>query len=138
MAIKIVKKLVFPQSSDEYMINAARVSESLIIGDKTYNGSHEVKVTLADFGIDQPMKFIGVCSTELTDGDTTNPITINGVSVTAIAGNVVLLNDSESEFIWTGTYWELLGSLRNITTDELQAGTETWHFNCGTASTVID
>ena len=33
--------------------------------------------------------FLGVTTTALTDGATTNPITINGASVTAKKGNIV-------------------------------------------------
>lgn len=54
-------------------------------------------------------KYIGVSSTAISDGSTTNPITINGVSVTAVAGNVVFYNDNE--FVFDGTTWEQFGSV---------------------------
>lgn len=58
-------------------------------------------------GISGAMHFIGTTTTALTDGSTTNPITINGESVTAVAGDVVLYDGKE--FVWDGSAWELLG-----------------------------
>ena len=53
--------------------------------------------------------FIGETSTELTDGATTNPITINGSSVTAIQGNLVVYDNKE--FVFDGTHWIEMGDL---------------------------
>ena len=53
--------------------------------------------------------FIGETTTALTDGATTNPITINGASVTAVAGNLVLYGDKE--FLFDGTKWIEMGDL---------------------------
>ena len=44
------------------------------------------------------MKWIGVTTTPLTDGATTNPITVNGSSYTAVAGDVVAYGDLEFAF----------------------------------------
>ena len=54
--------------------------------------------------------FIGVTTTALTDGSTTNPITIGGESVSAINGCIVIYDTKE--FIWvdSDTSWHLLGS----------------------------
>lgn len=52
--------------------------------------------------------WIGVTTTALTDGATTNPITISGESVTAKTGNVV--SYGELEFIFNGTKWQEFGS----------------------------
>lgn len=60
--------------------------------------------------------FIGVTATELTDGCTTNPIVIDGVNVTAKAGDFTIRNKvvegavTGLEFIWTGAKWSELGS----------------------------
>ena len=60
--------------------------------------------------------FIGVTTTELTDGSTTNPVTISGQSVTAKTGDFVIMAHSGGasepylEFIWTGSSWTELGS----------------------------
>lgn len=54
-------------------------------------------------------KYLGVTTTELTDGSATNPITINGASVTATNGNIVLYGNSE--FIFDGSNWNQFGDL---------------------------
>lgn len=53
--------------------------------------------------------YLGVTTTALTDGATTNPIQINGQSVTAQTGNIVLYGNSE--FIFDGTHWNQFGDL---------------------------
>ena len=57
--------------------------------------------------------YLGVTTTELTDGSTTNPVTINGASVTAKKGNIV--NYGSKEFIWNGAdsnpAWQEFGDL---------------------------
>lgn len=71
------------------------------------SGSVTFNVTAGDLGLSSAMKFIGVTTTAISDGSTTNPITINGASVTATSGNVVLYGNKE--FVWTGNLWEELG-----------------------------
>lgn len=53
--------------------------------------------------------YLGVTTTELTDGATTNPITIDGQSVTAVNGNIATYNSQE--FIFNGTIWQKFGDL---------------------------
>lgn len=53
--------------------------------------------------------YLGVTTTALTDGATTNPIKINDKDVTAQAGNIVL--HGNQEFIFDGTHWNLFGDL---------------------------
>lgn len=53
--------------------------------------------------------WLGVTTTALTDGATTNPITIGGSSVTAKSGDIVQANN-KTEFIFNGTAWQELGS----------------------------
>lgn len=78
-------------------------------GTFTANASSDatIDITAADLGLSSAMKFLGVTTTAISDGSTTNPITIGGSSVTAVAGNVVLYGSLE--FVWTGSAWELLG-----------------------------
>lgn len=69
------------------------------------------------------LKFVGVTTTEITDGSTTNPVIINGSSYTAVTGNVVLYG--AKEYLWTGSAWEEMGdeaswALKTIT---ITAGT---------------
>lgn len=56
-----------------------------------------------------PLKFVGVTTTQLTDGSTTNPITVDGASYTATKGDVVIVNGTDQEFFWTGSAWESIG-----------------------------
>ena len=58
--------------------------------------------------ISSATQFIGVTTTALTDGATTNPFTINGQSVTAVAGNIT--SYGADEFIFNGTAWQLFGA----------------------------
>ena len=51
--------------------------------------------------------WIGVTTTALTDGSTTNPITVNTESVTAALGGMASYDGSE--FVWNGTAWQELG-----------------------------
>lgn len=53
--------------------------------------------------------WLGVTTTALTDGATTNPIMVNGESVTAKAGN--LTSYGAKEFIFNGTVWQELGDM---------------------------
>ena len=56
--------------------------------------------------------YLGVTTTALTDGATTNPITINGESVTAKKGNIA--NYGSAEFIFNGTAWQEFGDLSGL------------------------
>lgn len=53
------------------------------------------------------LKWLGVTTTELEDGDITNPIIINSEEVTAVAGDVVTYTDTE--FAFNGTAWQKFG-----------------------------
>lgn len=74
----------------------------------------QVEFTLVDAGARQMISdlgnalyWIGVTTTALTDGDTTNPITVGGQSVTARTGGTVQYDGDE--FVFNGTAWQLLG-----------------------------
>lgn len=53
--------------------------------------------------------WLGITTTALSDGSTTNPIVINGESVTAVSGDIVQTS-SRAEFIFNGTAWQELGT----------------------------
>ena len=55
------------------------------------------------------LTFLGETTTALTDGATTNPITINGNNVTATSGDLVLYGNKE--FLFDGTKWIEMGDL---------------------------
>lgn len=54
--------------------------------------------------LDSVQRYIGVTTTVLTDGATTNPIEINGASVTAINGDAAIYNGND--FVFNGTIWQ--------------------------------
>ena len=58
-------------------------------------------------GMGDYMEWLGVTTTALTDGSTTNPITINGTSVTAKKGSMATYNGLE--FGWNGSAWQAMG-----------------------------
>ena len=55
------------------------------------------------------LKWLGVTTTELEDGGTTNPIIINSEEVTAVAGDVVTYSDTE--FAFNDTAWQEFGGV---------------------------
>lgn len=56
--------------------------------------------------------YLGLTTTALTDGATTNPITVNGSSVTVTTGNIVIYESAE--FIWDGAKWVEFGDLSSL------------------------
>lgn len=65
----------------------------------------EARQLIEDIG--HALYWIGVTTTELADGATTNPITVNGESVTAKLGG--LASYGGSEFVWNGSAWQEMG-----------------------------
>lgn len=61
-------------------------------------------------GLSQYSKFLGVTTTELTDGASTNPITISGESVTATAGCITIYQSKEFIF-GSDNKWAEFGDL---------------------------
>lgn len=60
-------------------------------------------------------EYLGVTTTALVDGSTTNPITIDGQSVTAEAGDVVTLSSDSSEMVFDSLgEWHVFGSLSGL------------------------
>lgn len=88
-------------------------------------------------------EYLGVTTTALTDGATTNPITIGGKSVTAKKGSIA--NYGSKEFIFNGTEWQEFGDMSGLGALAYKdsasgafkpAGTVTKPTFTGTASTV--
>ena len=70
----------------------------------------EARQMIEDLG--HALYWIGVTTTALTDGATTNPITVGGESVEAKVGAVAQYVNSDSqplEFAFDGTHWQLFG-----------------------------
>lgn len=77
----------------------------------TYNlvdqGARDLIAELMNF-----TTYLGVTTTPLTDGASTNPIQINGESVTATNGDVATYQ--HEEFIFNGTIWQKFGDLSSL------------------------
>lgn len=58
--------------------------------------------------------FLGITTTALTDQATTNPITVDSKSVTAVNGNIVVYGNKE--FVFNGTKWFEFGDLSTLGT----------------------
>ena len=72
------------------------------------------KIEEIEAAIRGAITFIGITTTPLSDGATTNPIVINGESVTAINGNLAVYNNGEFLFIALPNetaYWVACGDL---------------------------
>lgn len=80
------------------------------IGDGTTSGA-EKRLSDAESAIEalsNATHWLGITTTTLSDGATTNPITINGDSVTAVSGDIVQDSNGE-EYIFNGTAWQKFG-----------------------------
>lgn len=86
---------------------------TLTIGNKTYNGSDNITVEIADLGLASTTTFLGITSTDLSNGSTTSPVNIvigpTTGNVTPSNGSVVMKQDTGEEYIWTGNKWNLMG-----------------------------
>lgn len=58
------------------------------------------------------VSWLGITTTALTDGATTNPITVSGESVTASPGGIAAYG--EREFVWNGSKWQEFGSTGSL------------------------
>lgn len=80
------------------------------IGDGSTSGA-EKRLSDAESAIEalsNATHWLGITTTTLTDGSTTNPITINADSVTAVSGDIVQDSNGE-EYIFNGTAWQKFG-----------------------------
>ena len=79
----------------------------------TFNGTtYDLKDSVARATMAGAIVILGATSTELTDGATTNPITISGESVTAVANNAVFYGNKE--FVFDGTNWHEFGDMTGL------------------------
>ena len=109
--------------------------KTLTVGSKSFNGSEDITIEASDLGLAAAMKFLGTSSTTITDGATTNPITISAKSTNVTAGNVVLYDGYE--YVWTGSAWEQLGQEGSFSLNNHVHGNITTEGALGAASTVV-
>ena len=92
------------------------ISQITTVNGTTYDIVDEGARELIE-ALESPLQYKGATTTVLSDGSTTNPITINGESYTAVAGDVVTYTPSggrELEFVFDGTYWQEFGSTGSL------------------------
>jgi hypothetical protein len=64
--------------------------------------------------IENPLNYLGVTTTTITNGSTTNPIIIDSEEVTAENADWVIYNSKD--FIFNGTVWQEVGDFENYYT----------------------
>ncbi len=95
--------------------SVASGNTGLVTGGDVYSAINEA--------VSSVLKMQGTTTTAVSDGSTTNPVTINGSSYTAKKGDVVMYGNKE--FWWTGSAWEELGDEASwaLKTTTISAGT---------------
>jgi hypothetical protein len=83
--------------------------KALTFGSKSYDGSSAQTITAADLGLDSALKFHGTSSTAITDGSTTQTVTLSDGSSHKAENGCVLFYGNK-EFVWNGSSWEELGN----------------------------
>lgn len=79
----------------------------------TFNGTtYDLKDAVARETLAGAIKILGATTTALVDEATTNPITVNGESVTAVQNDAVFYNSKE--FVFDGTYWHEFGDMTGL------------------------
>lgn len=107
----------------------ADISQITLPSGSTYNikdATARELIASIETSITGAMSYVGVTTTALSDGATTNPITINGNSHTAKAGDVAIYGDKE--FVFNGTVWNEfgdMGSLKALAFKDSASGTYT-------------
>lgn len=92
----------------KYLSKIVKGSDTLFIKDaEAWQEIADIKTQISG-----AMHWAGITTTELSDGSTTNPITIAGESYTAKAGDVV--GYGELEFAWNGSKWQEFGSTGSL------------------------
>lgn len=76
--------------------------------------------------------YLGITTTQLTDGATTSPIQINGESVTPVAGNTAIYGSKE--FIFNGVAWQEFGDLTGLGSLAYKSNAQTSYTPAGTIS----
>lgn len=80
------------------------------VGGQTLNVTYDIKDAYAREMLEtlkDAIYWIGVTTTALTNGSTTNPIVVEGEDVTAEQGGMAQYDGEE--FIWNGTAWQSVG-----------------------------
>ena len=112
--------------SNDKLVN----SKVTIAGNDVSLGDSLAADTLrASLGLSNALHFIGIATVTITDGSTTDPA-ISGYSTRSV-GDVIIDEDSNYEYVWTGSAWEALGPDSSYKTiqaavDSGEVETNTW------------
>lgn len=93
----------------------ADISKVTLPNGNTYNLKDEQArndIIALQNAISGGLSFIGETTTNISDGSTTNPVTINGTPVTATTGDLVVYGSKE--FVWDGSKWLEFGDLGSL------------------------
>lgn len=103
-AINYMSKITLPVDISGTVTNV----EFTIKDAETASALADLADQVASFG--SALKWIGVTTTAIFDGDSTNPITINGAPVTAVGGNMTAYNGTE--YVWDAdtNVWQAFGT----------------------------
>jgi hypothetical protein len=92
----------------KYLSKIVKGTDTLFIKDaEAWQEIADIKTSITG-----AMHWAGFTTTQLSDGATTNPITISGESYTAKAGDVAAYG--ELEFVWSGSKWQEYGSTGSL------------------------
>lgn len=80
------------------------------------------EVTIGGGGTSGGIILVGTTTTQLTDGATTNPITVDGQSYTAQPNDAVIYGNKE--FLFDGTNWHEFGDLSGLSSKDIGAMTD--------------
>lgn len=109
----VVAQVTLPSGNTYYLKDAdLRTWAQVLDGSGQVIGGAEKRITDLESAVEalsNATHWIGITTTALSDGSTTNPITIEGQSVTAVTGDIVA-DSYGTEFIFNGTAWQQLGA----------------------------
>lgn len=91
------------------------ISQITLPSGSTYNikdATAREQIESIQTSITGAMSYVGVTTTALTDGASTNPIVINSANHTATAGDVAIYGDKE--FVFNGTVWNEFGDMGSL------------------------
>lgn len=88
----------------------SQITIPVTVSGQTINVTYDIKDAYAREMLEtlkDAIYWIGVTTTALTDGSTTNPISVNGEDVTAEQGGMAQYDGEE--FVFNGTAWQAIG-----------------------------
>ena len=107
------------------------ISQLTLLDGETYK-IKDAEAREAIAALESYTDFVGVTTSNIEDGSTTNPITVNGESVTVRAGSIC--TKGSKEFIFNGTAWQEFGDLSALGALAYKDSAEATYTPAGTVS----